>query len=68
MEGNSMPLHINDFMKISKALDSSYQSLADENLLEGECVERMKAAREEYMKAMLHASYVDEDMIHIMKG
>lgn len=63
-----MPLHVNDFMKISKALDSCYQSLANENLLEGECVERMRAAREEYMKAMLHASYVDESMIHITKG
>ncbi|WP_204414534.1 hypothetical protein [Bacillus tianshenii] len=63
-----MPLHVNDFMKISKALDSSYQRLANENLLDVECVERMKAAREEYMKAMLHASYVDESMVHITKG
>ncbi|MBM7619481.1 hypothetical protein JOC95_001330 [Bacillus tianshenii] len=55
-------------MKISKALDSSYQRLANENLLDVECVERMKAAREEYMKAMLHASYVDESMVHITKG
>ncbi|MCA1320678.1 hypothetical protein LC085_12215 [Bacillus tianshenii] len=55
-------------MKISKALDSSYQRLANENSLDGECVERMKAAREEYMKAMLHASFVDESMVHITKG
>ena len=63
-----MPLHVNDFMKISKALDSSYQCLADENLLEDECVKRMMIAREEYMKAMLHASFVDKDMIHKVKG
>jgi hypothetical protein len=63
-----MPLHVNDFMRISKALESSYQRLANENLLDHECVERINAARDEYTKAMLYATLLDEEIIHVTKN
>ncbi|QFT89342.1 hypothetical protein FIU87_11845 [Bacillus sp. THAF10] len=64
-----MPLHVNDFMKISKALESSYNKLVSENLLHNhECVERMNAARDEYTKAMLYATLLDDEIIHIIRN
>ncbi|KPB06614.1 hypothetical protein [Bacillus sp. CHD6a] len=64
-----MPMHVNDFMRISKALESSYQRLASENMLDNhECVERMNAARDEYTKAMLYATLLDDEIIHITKN
>lgn len=68
MEGVSMSLHVNDFMKISKALESSYQRLLSENILESECLDRLNLAKEEYRKAMLHATLYDEEIIQIVKN
>ncbi|WP_078380241.1 hypothetical protein [Sutcliffiella halmapala] len=63
-----MSLHVHDFMKISKALESSYQRLLSENILESECIERLNLAREEYTKAMLHATLYDEEILQIAKN
>ncbi|WP_223701982.1 hypothetical protein [Sutcliffiella deserti] len=59
-----MPLHVDDFMKISKALEKCYQQLVNENPLESDGVERLNVALEDYNKAMLHATNVDKDLIN----
>ncbi|CAG9622595.1 hypothetical protein [Sutcliffiella rhizosphaerae] len=63
-----MPLHVNDFMRISKALENSYQLLlSDSTHNNQECVEKMHAAFDEYRKAMLYATLLDDEIIHIIK-
>ena len=55
-----MSLQANDFIKISKALEKSYQSLMTEFSSEDKCIELINKSKEEYRKAMLYATIQDD--------
>lgn len=58
-----MTLQMNDFLKISKALENSFQSLKTEFSSEELCMEKLKKAKEEYQKAILHATIKDQKIV-----